>query len=441
MQINNRVKLIATIAVLVEGLIMSGCGSEQAAPRPALPEVAIVTVNPERVVLTTELPGRTSPYFVAEIRPQVNGIIQKRFFEEGSDVKAGDVLYQIDPAAFQAAYDNAAANLAVTRKTPDRARAALEASIAGVKRQQATLELARANRWRFEELFKGRVVSASQRDQAVTEAEVAEAALRAAEAQVQNDREAVAAAEAAIHQAEAALETARINLGYTRITAPISGRIGRSNVTVGALAKAFQDSAFATIQQLDPIYVDATESSANLLQLKRNMAAGRIKGTGPDRARVKLLLEDGTLYSLEGTLKFSDVTVDSSTGSFILRMVFPNPKHILLPGMYVRAALQEGEVEKAILVPQQGISRDPKGNPVALVVDGDGKVGQRTLTLDRAIGDKWLVSSGLKPGEQVIVEGVQKVRPGASVKVVPFQEGGPSGTAPKETAKPTPKSN
>jgi membrane fusion protein (multidrug efflux system) len=317
----------------------------------------------------------------------------------------------------------------------------LEASIAGVKRQQATLELARANRWRFEELFKGRVVSASQRDQAVTEAEVAEAALRAAEAQVQNDREAVAAAEAAIHQAEAALETARINLGYTRITAPISGRIGRSNVTVGALAKAFQDSAFATIQQLDPIYVDATESSANLLQLKRNMAAGRIKGTGPDRARVKLLLEDGTLYSLEGTLKFSDVTVDSSTGSFILRMVFPNPKHILLPGMYVRAALQEGEVEKAILVPQQGISRDPKGNPVALVVDGDGKVGQRTLTLDRAIGDKWLVSSGLKPGEQVIVEGVQKVRPGASVKVVPFQEGGPSGTAPKETAKPTPKSN
>ncbi len=441
MQINDRVKRILTAGVLVAGLTMSGCGSQQTASNPPLPEVAIVTVNSERVVLTTELPGRTSAYFVAEIRPQVNGIIQKRFFEEGSDVKAGDVLYQIDPAPFQAAYDNAAANLAVTRKTPDRARAALEASIAGVKRQQATLELARANRWRFEELFKGRVVSASQRDQAVTEAEVAEAVLRAAEAQVQNDREAVAAAEAAIHQAEAALETAKINLGYTRITAPISGRIGKSNVTVGALAKAFQDSAFATIQQLDPIYVDATESSANLLQLKRNMAAGRIKGTGADRARVKLLLEDGTLYSLEGTLKFSDVTVDSSTGSFILRMVFPNPKHILLPGMYVRAALQEGEVEKAILVPQQGISRDPKGNPVALVVDGDGKVGQRTLTLDRAIGDKWLVSSGLQPGEQVIVEGVQKVRPGASVKVVPFQEGGPSGTAPKETAKPAPKSN
>jgi membrane fusion protein (multidrug efflux system) len=441
MQINDRVKRIATMGVLVFGMMISGCGSQQAAPKPAIPEVAIVTVNPQRVVLTTELPGRTSAYFVAEIRPQVNGIIQRRLFEEGSDIKAGQVLYQIDPAPFQASYDNAAANLAVTRKTPERARAALEASIAGVRRQQATLELARTNRWRFEELFKGKSVSASQRDQAVTEAEVAEAALRAAEAQVQNDREAVAAAEAAIQQAEAALEAARINLEYTRITAPISGRIGKSNVTVGALAKAYQDSAFATIQQIDPIYVDATQSSASLLQLKRNMAAGRINGIGPDRGRVKLLLEDGTPYSLQGTLKFSEVTVDPSTGSFILRMVFPNPKHILLPGMYVRAVLQEGEVDKAILVPQQGISRDPKGNPVALVVDGDGKVGQRMLTLDRAIGDKWLVSSGLKSGDQVIVEGAQKVRPGASVKVLPFREGGSSGTAPKETTQPAPKSN
>ena len=369
MQINDRVKRIVTMGVLVLGLITSGCGSQQAAPPPAIPEVAIVTVQPERVVLTTELPGRTSAYFVAEIRPQVNGIIQKRLFDEGSDVKAGQVLYQIDPAPFQAAYDNAAANLAVTRKAADRARAALEASIAGVSRQRATLDLARTNRWRFEELFKGRAVSASQRDQAVTEAEVAEAALRAAEAQVQSDREAVAAAEAAIQQAEAALETARINLGYTRITAPISGRIGKSNVTVGALATAYQGSAFATIQQIDPIYVDATQSSANLLQLKRNIAAGRIKGGGPDQARVKLLLEDGTPYPLEGTLKFSDVTVDPSTGSFILRMVFPNPKHILLPGMYVRAVVQEGEIDRAILVPQQGVSRDPKGNPVALIVD------------------------------------------------------------------------
>jgi membrane fusion protein (multidrug efflux system) len=423
MEINNRVKRILTMGIFILGLITSGCGSQKAAPPPAIPEVATVTVQPERVVLTTELPGRTSAYFVAEIRPQVSGIIQKRQFDEGSDVKAGQVLYQIDPAPFQAAYDNAAANLAVTRKSPDRARAALEASIAGVARQRATLDLARTNRWRADELFKGKAVSASQRDQAVTETEVAEAALRAAEAQVQNDREAVAASEAAILQAEAALETARINLGYTRITAPISGRIGKSNVTVGALATAYQGPAFATIQQIDPIYVDATQSSAILLQLKRNIASGRIKGDGPGQARVKLVLEDSSPYPMEGTLKFSEVTVDPSTGSCFLRMVFPNPKQILLPGMYVRAVVQDGEIDRAILAPQQGISRDPKGNPVALVVDGEGKVQQRMLTVDRTIGDKWLVSSGLTPGDRLIVEGAQKVRPGASVKVVPFDAG------------------
>ena len=440
MKINDRIKRIAAMGLLVLGVITSGCGSKQAAPPPAIPEVSIVTVQPERVVLTTELPGRTSAYFVAEIRPQVNGIIQKRLFDEGSDVKAGQVLYQIDSAPFQAAYDNAAGNLAVVKKAPDRARASLEASIASVRRQQATLELARTNRWRFEELFKGKSVSASQRDQAVTEAEVAEAALRVAEAQVQNDREAVAAAEAAIQQAEAALETARINLGYTRITAPISGRIGKSNVTVGALAKAFQDSAFATIQQLDPIYVDATQSSATLLQVKRNMAAGRINGTGHDRARAKLLLEDGTPYSLEGTLKFSDVTVDSSSGSFIQRMVFPNPKHILLPGMYVRTLVEEGEVDSAILVPQQGVSRDVKGNPVALIVDTEGKVRQRMLTLDRAIGDKWLVASGLAAGEGVIVEGIQKVRPGDAVKVAPLDATRKDGVESGKATQPGPKS-
>lgn len=420
MQINDGVKRIAILGVLIVGLIASGCGSQKAAPPPAIPEVAIVTVNPERVVLTTELPGRTSAYVVAEIRPQVNGIIQKSLFTEGSDVKDGEVLYQIDPALFQAIYDNAAANLAVMRKAPDRARAQLEASIASVRRQQATLELARTNGWRFEELFKSRAVSASQRDQATTEAEVAEAALRAAEAQVKSDREAVAAAEAAVQQGEAALETARINLGYTRITAPISGRIGKSNVTVGALATAHQGSAFATIQQIDPIYVDATQSSAILLQLQRNIAVGRINGVGPERTRVKLLLEDGTPYPLEGILKFSDISVDPSTGSFILRMVFPNPKHILMPGMYVRAIVQEGEVDRAILVPQQAISRDPKGNPFSLIVDGSGKVEQRMITVARAIGDKWLVDEGLNQGDRLIVEGSQKVRPGASVKVVPF---------------------
>ena len=266
MQVNNKVKRILTMGTLVFGLITSGCGSQQAAPPPAIPEVSIVTVQPEQVVLTTELPGRTSAYFVAEIRPQVNGIIQKRLFEEGSDVRAGQVLYQIDPAPFQAAYDNAAANLAVTRKGADRARAALEATMAGVTQKQATLELARTNRWRFEELFKSKSVSANQRDQAVTEAEVAEAALRSAEAQVKSDQEAVGAAEATIQQAEAALKTVQINLGYTRITAPISGRIGRSDVTVGALVTAHQPTALATIQQLDPIYVDVPQSTTELLQ-------------------------------------------------------------------------------------------------------------------------------------------------------------------------------
>jgi membrane fusion protein (multidrug efflux system) len=424
MQINDSSKRILILGVLVLGLITPGCPSQQAAPKPATPEVATVTVQPERVVLTTELPGRTSAYFVAEIRPQVNGIIQKRLFDEGSDVKTGQVLYQIDPAPFQAACDNAAANLAVSRKGADRARAALEASKAGVSQRQATLELARTNRWRYEELFKTRAVSASQRDQAVTEAEVAEATVRSAEAQVKSDQEAVAASEAAIQQAEAALKAAQINLGYTQVKAPISGRIGKSNVTVGALATAYQGSVFATIQQIDPIYVDATQSSASLLQFRRNIAAGRISGMGSDRARVKLILEDGTPYPLEGTLKFSEVSVDPSTGSFILRMVFPNPKYILLPGMYVRAVVQEGEVDKAILVPQQAVSRDPKGNPLALIVDAEGKVQQQMITVDRTIGDKWLVVSGLKPGDQVIVEGRQKVRSGSSVKVVAFDADG-----------------
>ncbi len=441
MQINNGAKHIFLTGVIFAGLITSGCGTQHAAPKPALPEVATVTVAPERVVLTTELPGRTCAYYVAEIRPQVSGIIQKRLFEEGSDVRAGQVLYQIDPAPFQAAYDNAVANLAVARKAADRARAAVEATMAGVTQKKATLDLARTNRWRFEELFKSRAVAASQRDQAVTEAEVAAAALRTAEAQVKSDQEAVAAAEAAIQQAEAAVKAAQINLGYTRITAPISGRIGISNVTAGALATAHQGSAFATIQQIDPIYVDATQSSAKLLQLKRNMAAGRINGDGPDRAKVKLLLEDGTPYPLEGTLKFSEVTVDPSTGSFTLRMVFPNPKHMLLPGMYVRAVVEEGVVDQAILVPQQGVARDTKGNPLALIVDAEGKVQQRMLTLDRTIGDKWLASSGLAPGDQVIVEGVQKVRSGDAVKVVPFSASRKVGAESGEKTQPAPKSN
>jgi membrane fusion protein (multidrug efflux system) len=408
-------------AVLACGLWLGGCESSKSAPPPPVPEVATVTVQPERVVLTTELPGRTSAYSMAEIRPQVGGIIQKRLFEEGADIRAGQALYEIDPAPLQAAHDNAAANLAATRRAAERARASLAVSRAGVVRQRAVLENARTNRKRFEDLFAEGAIAASQRDQAVTEADVAEATLLSTEAQVESDREAVAAAEAAIRQAEAALEAARINLGYARVIAPIGGRIGKSMVTVGALVMAGQATALATIQELDPIYVDVTESSANLLRLKQNLASGRLKGNGPQQARVKLVLEDGTPYPLEGTLKFSDVTVDPSTGSFILRTQFPNPRHMLLPGMYVRAIVQEGVVDQAILVPQQSVSRDPKGNPVALIVDGSEKVVQRKVTLDRAIRDRWLVSEGLVPGDRLIVEGVQRVRPGASVKAVAFE--------------------
>jgi membrane fusion protein (multidrug efflux system) len=422
--VNEHGNLIVVSMALACGLWLGGCNSSTSAPPPPMPEVSTVTVQTEQVVLTTELPGRTSAYAMAEIRPQVGGIIQKRLFEEGSGIEAGQVLYQIDPAPLQAAYDNAAANLTAARKAADRARAALEASRTGVLRQRAIVENARVNRKRFEDLLAEGAVSASQRDQAVADADVADATLLTTQAQVDSDREAVAAAEAAIKQAEAALETARINLGYARVTAPISGRIGKSSVTVGALVMAGQAAPLATIQQLDPIYVDVTQSSANLLRLKQNLASGQLKGNGPKQARVKLLLEDGTSYPLDGTLKFSDVTVDPSTGSFILRTMFPNPQHLLLPGMYVRAIVQEGVVEQAILVPQQSVSRDPKGNPLALVVDGSDKVAQRKITVDRAIGDKWLVSEGLKPGDRLIVEGVQKVRPGASVKVVPSNAGG-----------------
>jgi len=445
MQIDDRVGLIVITVVLFGSLIPGACTRQQPPP-PVIPEVAIVTVSPERTVLTTELPGRTSAYLVAEIRPQVNGIIQKRLFEEGSDVKAGKVLYQIDPAPFQAAYDNAVANLSGMRRAAERARAALEASIANVARQKATLELARTNRLRYEELLKKKAISILQRDQAATDADVAEATLRADEAQVKNDQEAVAVAEAAIEQAEAAKETARINLGYTQVVAPISGRTGKSNVTVGALVAApmgtsQQPVPLTTIQQLDPIYVDVPQSTAELLRLRRRVEEGHLHNSGGDESKVRLIMEDGTTYPQEGTLQFRDVTVDPTTGSVTLRVIVPNPKGLLLPGMFLRALVQEGISNEAILIPQQAVSRDPKGNPVTLIVDGDGKVAQRMLTLDRAIGDRWLVASGLAPGERVIVEGVQKVRPGAVVKVVPFQEGGTSGAAPKKPAQPAPKLN
>jgi len=424
MRINHIIKITAAAGLLLSGFISAGCepGNAQIGqPQNRTPEVAVVTVKPQSVALTTELPGRTSPYMLAEIRPQVNGLIQKRLFEEGSDVKAGQVLYQIDPAPFQAAFNNAAANLTASRKAAERARAAIETSIAGVTQQEAVLAFARTNRKRFEELFKDRAVSATQLDQAVTDADVAEAGLKAAKARVESETQALAASEAAILQAKAALQTARINLGYTGITAPVSGRIGRSNVTEGAIVTAYQPVALAVIQQLDPIYVDVPQSSAKLLRLNRSLKSGRLNGKGENQKKVSMILEDGSDYPLEGTLQFRDVTVDSTTGSVILRIKFPNPDNILLPGMFVRAVVQEGIAEQAIIIPQQGVSRDPKGNPVALILNGEGKVAQRMLTLNRAMGDKWLVSSGLSAGDRLIVEGLQKVRPGAEARPVPFE--------------------
>ena len=423
--IYNSVKRIAAAGLLTGLLILDGCGQTTTGgpPPSGPPEVAVVSIQPKRLVITTELAGRTSANLVAEVRPQVGGIIQKRLFEEGSDVKAGQVLFRIDPSPFQAAYDSGAANLAAVRKAAAQAQAALRASLAGVTREQATLDFARTNRERFDDLSKEGAVSASQRDQAVTEADVAEATIRAAEAQVESNRAAVAAAEAAIDQAEAALKTVRINLGYTSVTAPISGRIGRSAVTEGALVAAYQPIALSTIQQLDPMYVDVPQSTAQLLRLRKRFEEGWLDRSGQTRNRVRIILEDGSQYPLEGSLQFRDVTVEPTTGSVILRVTVPNPKGILLPGMFVRAVVDEGVNPKALLVPQQAVSRDPKGNPLTLIVDAEGKVQQRTLTLDRAIGDTWLVTAGLSPGEKVIVEGMQKVRPGVSVKTVPFEAG------------------
>ena len=403
MQINRvheRTKWSAVVMTLLGGLLMASCDrQQQSPPPPPVPEVATVTVQPQRMVLTTELPGRTSAYLVAEVRPQVNGIIQKRLFTEGSDVKAGQVLYEIDPAHFQASYDNAKAALG---------------------RAEANLPSIRLRAERYKELLPDKAVSQQEYDDAA-----------AAEKQIQAD----------IEFWKAMLETAKINLGYTRVTAPISGRIGRSNVTDGALVTAYQPVALTTIQQLDPIYVDVTQSTAELLRLKQRTERGGLKTNGENQRKVKLILEDRTLYPLEGTLQFRDVTVDPTTGSVILRIVFPNPKYTLLPGMFVRAVVQEGIAEDAILVSQQAVSRDPKGNPIVLIVDNAGKVQQRMLALDRAIDDKWLVASGLATGDHVIVEGLQKVRAGASVKEVPFDAGQKGAAGAATTTRPAAKSN
>jgi len=421
------VKGVIVSIVVLGSLFSIGCdrqkqSHQQSQAPPPAPEVAAITVSTRQLVLTTELPGRTVANREAQIRPQVNGLIQKRLFEEGSSVAAGQVLYQIDPASFQAGIDSAKANLVATKKTYSRAKAALAMSNAGVTRQEATLALAQMNCKRFKELAKVNAVSASEYDQSLTELKVAVASLRSAQAQVESDTEAVAVAKAVISQAEAALKTAQINLGYCRILAPIDGRIGKSSVTEGAIVTAYQPVPLSTILQLDPIYVDVPQTTAELLRLKRRVEHGHLSSDGTNQNKVKLLLEDGSDYPFEGDLQFQDVTVDPTTGSVILRVLFPNPDGLLLPGMFVQTIIKEGIKDDAILITQQGVSRSSKGDPMALVVNKDSKVELRMLTIDRAVGNQWLISDGLKPGDRVIVEGMQKVRPGSLVRVVPFKE-------------------
>jgi RND family efflux transporter MFP subunit len=348
-------------AALAALLMLTACGHKQEAPPPPPPAaVKVVTLKTEPVSLTTELPGRTVAYRVAEIRPQVNGVILKRMFVEGSDVKQGQQLYQIDPAPYQAAYESAMA-------------------LAASAKSQAE---------RYKPLAEVNAVSKQDYDNAVATAA----------------------------QNKASADTAHINLVYTKLLSPISGRIGRSAVTEGALVTANQTTALATVQQLDPIYVDVTQPSAVLLRFKRELAAGQLVAASSTEAEVTLTLEDGSNYGPRGKLQFTEVSVDETTGSVTLRALFPNPDKLLLPGMFVHEKIEEGRRNDALLVPQLAITHNQKGEPTALVVGPDDKVELRTLTTERAIGDKWLVTAGLKAGDRVIVEGVQFAKPGAQVK-------------------------
>lgn len=387
-----RTLLAAPLALLAAAGLGGACrGAPAGAPPTGPVEVGVFTVAPSQVTLTRELPGRTSAFRVAEVRARVNGIVLKRLFTEGSDVQEGQRLFLIDPAPYQAAADGAAAALA---------------------RAEASLANARLVAQRYADLVKDDAVSRQEND-------TAQASLKSAEADVA--------------AARAAEQAARINLGYTAVTSPVTGRIGRSAVTEGAFVQASQATLLATVQQLDPMYVDVTQSAAEVARLRRDLEAGRLQAVGqaPARgqgaartpaqaqAKVRLVTEDGQAYALPGTLQFADVTVDPGTGSIALRALFPNPRGELLPGMFVRARLEEAVDPKALLVPQIGVTRDQKGLPVALVVNAEGKVERRQITTDRAIGDAWLVTGGLEPGERVVVEGLQKVRPGAQVKAVP----------------------
>lgn len=372
---------VSTIAVaLASACVLVACGKPPGGPPPAagMPEVGVITLQPQRLAVTTELPGRTSASLVADVRPQVTGIVKARKFREGGDVKAGETLYQIDPATYQAQYD---------------------ANVAALAKARASLTTTRLKAQRYKELVAIKAVSQQDYDDAAAALEQGEADVASAKANV---------------------ETSRINLAYARIEAPISGRIGKSSVTPGALVTANQSTALATIQQLDPIYVDVTQSSADLLQLRQAMARGDLQTGAAGAARVRLLLEDGSDYPLEGKLEFSDITVDTSTGAITLRALFPNPQGMLLPGMYVRAVLQQGVKSDALMVPQQAVVRDGGGRPMVYVVGEQHKLQRRMIETGREMGDQWVVRSGLQAGDVLVVDGLQRAAPGVEVKTTPW---------------------
>jgi membrane fusion protein (multidrug efflux system) len=364
-----KVLLFGALAALTDGCV------KHAPTSPPKPPVTVVKLEAKPVSLTTELPGRISAYRVAEVRPQVNGVVLKRLFKEGDLVAAGQQLYQIDPAPYEA--------------TLATARAALAHARASAAAANLTAE-------RYAALVEAHAVSRQDFDNAV--------------ATLQQDQADVASGDAAVRYAE-------INLAYTKVYSPISGRTGRSSVTEGALVTANQGSSLVTITQLDPVYVDLTQPSTTLVRLKRELAAGQIRRVDGDRAPAKLLLEDGSAYDSPGRLEFSEVTVDQGTGSVTLRAIFPNPESLLLPGMFVRATIEEGVREGAILAPQQGITHSPDGEATALVVGANDTVEKRSVELFRALGDHWLVTRGLAAGDRLIVAGVQNVKPGMQVAV------------------------
>ena len=375
--------------MVAAALALAGCkpAAPQAPPKMPPQEVGVVNIAPRTVELITELPGRTTAYRVAEVRPQVSGVILKRLFTEGSEVKEGEQLYQIDPATYQAAFESASAAVAKAEAAADIAHLMVE---------------------RRKKLAATDVISKEAYDDVVASLKMADAGVAAA---------------------KATLETARIDLEYTKVMSPISGRIGRSSVTEGALVTARQPTALATVQQLDPIYVDITQSSTELLRLQREVAAGHIKTIDGGHATATLSFEDGSPYPHEGKIQFAEVSVDEDTASVTLRAVFPNPEAQLLPGMFVRAKVSEGVRENAILVPQKGVTRNPRGEPTALVVGPDNTVEQRVLKIDRSFGDQWLVNSGINPGDRVIIEGVQKTAPGREVTPVEIAPAAPAAPA------------